>query len=160
MWNAILIIWEIDWIFFSLSLPRTGWVCLHSFGLRWRSRSLAGSLCQPSEGMRGRKLCPLPLRPFCLLWWRACPEPLSSASYGPGENYECILNENDKAVEAGSGIGDRLKSIKTAGPIWNPIIICGMTKCPFKKIWKGLCQKCVPLEQCWWGIAGPPLHAD
>lgn len=106
-------------------------------------------------------------RPFHPLWWRACPESLSSASYGPGENYGYILNENGKAVKAGSGVGDRLKSMKTAGPFWSPIIICGTAKCPFKKLWKGLCQNYVPWEQCWWGIAGPPgwckwrpLHKD
>lgn len=172
MWNAILITWEIDWVFFSLS-SQNGVSLFTRLGLYWRSRSLIGSLCRSVLRGDERQDAGLlletsaPPRPFHPLWWRACPESLSSASYGPGENYGYILNENGKAVKAGSGVGDRLKSMKRAGPFWSPIIICGTAKCPFKKLWKGLCQNCVPWEQCWWGIAGPPgwckwrpLHKD
>lgn len=52
-----------------------------------------------------------------------CPETLNSAYHRLGKSYECILNENDKAVQAGCGLGDTLKFTNIAGLIWNCIII-------------------------------------
>lgn len=38
-----------------------------------------------------------------------------SLPVGQEKNYECILNENDKAIKAGCELGDRLRSINIAG---------------------------------------------
>lgn len=74
-------------------------------------RQEAGSLLEAST-----LFCP---RPFIssLLMKSLSRDSELSLPVGQEKNYECILNENDKAIKTGCELGDRLKSINIAGLI-------------------------------------------